>query len=200
MLPFYFTFASASSLQFQISQCAKRYSAIAEASARRYPPPPAPAHPELISVGDGSWVAPPPVIASVSLVTSQEVQGGEGGGSQPTWRGGGKPGRWPATLPSPFPPPPPLPPNPTKPPPIHLSMRGPVRVRNETSWGVGEGLIPGVRGQTWGWALSLRSSHSVENNPSSMAEPVFTRGDLVKNFPTRFSKASASGYFRKYDA
>jgi hypothetical protein len=33
-----------------------------------------------------------------------------------------------------------------------------------------------------------------------MAEPVFTRGDLVKNFPTRFSKASASGYFRNYDA
>ena len=31
--------ASASSLPFQICQCAKRYSAIAEASARRYPPP-----------------------------------------------------------------------------------------------------------------------------------------------------------------
>ena len=35
----FFTSASASSLQFQICQCAKRYSAIAEASARRYPPP-----------------------------------------------------------------------------------------------------------------------------------------------------------------
>ena len=35
----FFTSASASSLQFKICQCAKRYSAIAEASARRYPPP-----------------------------------------------------------------------------------------------------------------------------------------------------------------
>ncbi len=37
---FFFTSASARSQRFQIWQCAKRYSAIAEASARRYPPPP----------------------------------------------------------------------------------------------------------------------------------------------------------------
>ncbi len=36
----FFTSASARSQRFQICQCAKRYSAIAEASARRYPPPP----------------------------------------------------------------------------------------------------------------------------------------------------------------
>jgi hypothetical protein len=35
----FFTTASASSLPFQICQCAKRYSAIAEAAAMRYPPP-----------------------------------------------------------------------------------------------------------------------------------------------------------------
>jgi hypothetical protein len=28
-----------------------------------------------------------------------------------------------------------------------------------------------------------------------MAEPVYTRGDLVKNFPTRFSKAELEGHF-----
>ena len=36
---FFYTSASARSQRFQICQCAKRYSAIAEASARRYPPP-----------------------------------------------------------------------------------------------------------------------------------------------------------------
>jgi hypothetical protein len=35
----FLTSASARSQQFQICQCAKRYSAIAEASARRYPAP-----------------------------------------------------------------------------------------------------------------------------------------------------------------
>ncbi len=35
----FFTSASARSQRFQICQCAKRYSAIAKASARRYPPP-----------------------------------------------------------------------------------------------------------------------------------------------------------------
>jgi hypothetical protein len=35
----FFTSASASSQRFHICQCAKRYSAIAEASARHYPPP-----------------------------------------------------------------------------------------------------------------------------------------------------------------
>jgi hypothetical protein len=42
MLPFFFTSASARSQRFQICQCARRYSAIAEVSARRYPPPPHP--------------------------------------------------------------------------------------------------------------------------------------------------------------
>ncbi len=36
-LPFFFTSACASSLPFQICQCAMRYSAIAEASTMRYP-------------------------------------------------------------------------------------------------------------------------------------------------------------------
>jgi hypothetical protein len=71
LLPLFFTSASASSLQFQICQCAKRYSAIAEASARRYPPPPPQRHRLL------GWVALPPVIGSVSLASSKEVQGGE---------------------------------------------------------------------------------------------------------------------------
>jgi hypothetical protein len=66
----FFTSASASLLQFQICQCAKRYSAIAEASARRYPPPPP--TPQIIRMG-----SPPPVIGSVSLLSSKEVQGGE---------------------------------------------------------------------------------------------------------------------------
>ncbi len=35
----FYTSASARSQRFQICQCAKRYSAITEASARRYPPP-----------------------------------------------------------------------------------------------------------------------------------------------------------------
>ena len=77
----FFTSASARSQRFQICQCAKRYSAIAEASARRYPPP-TPARPELISVGDGSWVALPPVIGSV---THREKSGNRPGrGAQPT--------------------------------------------------------------------------------------------------------------------
>jgi hypothetical protein len=36
---------------------------------------------------------------------------------------------------------------------------------------------------------------SVAYQQSAMAEPVFTRGDLVKNFPTSFSRAALEAHF-----
>ncbi len=67
---FFVASASARSQRFQICQCAKRYSAIAEASARRYPPP------CYVYIKRIIGRAPPPPFSSVARGRS----GGEGGG------------------------------------------------------------------------------------------------------------------------
>jgi hypothetical protein len=52
----------------------------------------------------------------------------------------------------------------------------------------------------WGggeWTgLEVKSeAHSVSKNPSAMAELLFTRGDLVKNFTTNFSRDALESHF-----